>query len=162
MIDHPINNKFVAALQDQIQKYWRRQKGSLGIKAGVDGSTITRILNKETHPKYDTQIAIIEALKASYVNEPPPFDTYEDFIDYGEQCLSAAAPKKQGLSADPNELYLIKLSLSAIRQRVNEELDALLAQLSRLLPDEQPDPCVPTNWKARRAYYHKMLNQLDS
>lgn len=63
--------------------------------------------------------------------------------------------------ADQSELILIKQSLVAIRQRVNEDLDALEAALDRQLPAEQPRREVPANRSARRSFYKDRLANIS-
>jgi hypothetical protein len=64
------------------------------------------------------------------------------------------------MSNDVQELLMVKMSLSAIRTRVNEELDALECQIARLLPDDVPTRKVPTGRKARQKYYKERLSKL--
>lgn len=62
--------------------------------------------------------------------------------------------------SDVQELLMVKMSLSAIRTRVNEELDALECQITRLLPEDVPTRKVPAGRKARREYYKERLSKL--
>lgn len=57
------------------------------------------------------------------------------------------------------DLVLIKQSLRAIRQRINEDLDALEAKVDCLLPDEKPRRRVPSTKAARKDFYRNILKE---
>lgn len=62
--------------------------------------------------------------------------------------------------SEVDDLLLVKMSLVAIRRRVNEELDALEIQVSRLIPAEEPKRPLPTNIQSRKQFYKERLNKL--
>jgi len=53
------------------------------------------------------------------------------------------------------ELMLLKMSLSSIRIEMNQQLDAMAAQIDRLIPDEHKfrgrQPQTKAEWKAEVA-----------
>ena len=61
---------------------------------------------------------------------------------------------------DSDRLILIKQSISAVRQRMNAELDAIEAEVAQLMPAEIPRRQVPSGKSARRSYYKTWCNQL--
>ena len=62
--------------------------------------------------------------------------------------------------ADIQKLTLLKMSVSAIRQQVNEQLDAMEAEIDQLLPEIPPRRQVPASKKGRQSYWKKWARQL--
>ena len=56
-----------------------------------------------------------------------------------------------------NDLYLLKMSVEAIRKRFNDDLDAVVARIDNLLPEETPRRQVPASLSARRKYYKEQI-----
>ena len=51
------------------------------------------------------------------------------------------------MSDQVNELLQLRMSLKAIRDRVNQDFDAINAKLERLLPEPQEPKKKVTDWK---------------
>lgn len=61
--------------------------------------------------------------------------------------------------SDTDRLILLKMSVDAIRQQVNQQLDAITAEIEQMLPEQKPRRLVPDSMAGRKKYYKGFLSR---
>lgn len=63
------------------------------------------------------------------------------------------------MANDISEVVMMIQEVAAVREAMNQNLDAILARLQRMLPEERTDPRVPASYEARCKYYKGFLSR---
>lgn len=126
----PVYKRFLAALLDEVEKNWDRQRSALASEAGISSSFLTAIVKKETKASYETRAALAKACGYEY----------EAFLQFGQDLIDGQPPAKPDPINEITTAILEFLEENNI-EPTRENADRCL----KILRDEQHKQNQPDN-----------------